>query len=470
MKKLEIDLADLTIAFEDRAWGMNYYLDLETGRVAAVSDEIQGQLEDLYAELDDAGIEPPYDLVGILREQDVPEWEQEAMLEADEVESGYGTRYIAISQDDSHTGYGDMEDFIFTVRDDDLQDRLFAAIRGRGAFRRFKDLLLAYPRERERWFTFKDKRVRQRVLDWLAVRDIEPVLVEPAPNENGPEPPEPPARTRLIAEVLAFTRAARQLDGVVCIALIGSLTTDEPDPKDADMLVTVRDDADLEPLATLGRKLAGHAQSFRRGGDVFLADRAGHYLGRTCPWRECGPGIRVSCDALHCGRRPYLHDDWETIRLDETLIAAPPIELWPEIVARVSIPEDVERELVTPLREEMGQRGAVGNTQAGRKKRGQAPEREWEQALIDAYYDHRWHQVLDPLYEKLQRWKVGELTHADMDRAIHEAHKQDQDLYILFMQDRSLLVGLIQHDRAWFKSWVADHPPPPGVELVPFPE
>lgn len=78
--------------------------------------------------------------------------------------------------------------------------------------------------------------------------------------------------------------------------------------------------------------------------------------------------------------------------------------------------------------------------------------------------------MLDPLYEKFQRWKVGELTHADMDRAIHEVHKQDQDLYTLFRQDRSLLVGLIQHDRAWFKNWAADHPPPPGVELVPFPE
>lgn len=47
MKKLEIDLADLTISFEDRTWGMSYYLDLETGQVVAVSDEIQGQLEDL---------------------------------------------------------------------------------------------------------------------------------------------------------------------------------------------------------------------------------------------------------------------------------------------------------------------------------------------------------------------------------------------------------------------------------------
>jgi len=80
-------------------------------------------------------------------------------------------------------------------------------------------------------------------------------------------------------------RAASRLPGVLRIALIGSLTTDEPDPKDADLLVTVADDADLAPLATLGRKLQGHAQSFNRGGEVFLADPRGNYLGRTCPWK-----------------------------------------------------------------------------------------------------------------------------------------------------------------------------------------
>lgn len=91
-------------------------------------------------------------------------------------------------------------------------------------------------------------------------------------------------------------------------------------------------------------------------GEVFLADLRGHYLGQTCPWRRCGPGIRARCDALHCGRRPYLHDDWEAVRLDEALIAAPPIELWPDIVARVPIPEDIEQDLITLLREELGSR------------------------------------------------------------------------------------------------------------------
>jgi hypothetical protein len=104
------------------------------------------------------------------------------------------------------------------------------------------------------------------------------------------------------------------------------------------------------------------------------------------------------------------------------------------------------------------------------KQRQQTSGREWEQALIDAYYDYRWRQVLDPLYEQFQRWKAGELTHADMDRAIHETHKQNQDLYRLFRENRRLLVGLIQWDRAWFDGWVADNPPPSGVELVPFPD
>ena len=66
--------------------------------------------------------------------------------------------------------------------------------------------------------------------------------------------------------------------------------------------------------------------------------------------------MRASCDALHCGRRPYLHDDWEAVHLDEALIAASPIELWPEIVARVPVPEDVEQNLTAPLREGLGQR------------------------------------------------------------------------------------------------------------------
>jgi hypothetical protein len=161
----------------------------------------------------------------------------------------------------------------------------------------------------------------------------------------------PPIRPHLLAGVLAFTQAASQVPGVARIALIGSLASDRAEPKDADVLVTVADDADFVLLAAHGRKLLGHAQSRNRGADVFLADPGGKYLGRLCLWKRCGPGIRASCDALHCGRRPYLHDDKATIRLPSALIAAPPIELWPNMITRLILPKDVETGLLAPLRE-----------------------------------------------------------------------------------------------------------------------
>jgi hypothetical protein len=124
------------------------------------------------------------------------------------------------------------------------------------------------------------------------------------------------------------------------------------------MLVTVADDADLTLLAAQGRKLLGHGQSRNRGGEVFLASPRGDYLGRTCPWKTCAPGIRMSCDAQHCGQRPYLHDDLGAIKLRPTLIAKPSIVLWPEIITHVAVPADVEALLLAPLREQQARPAA----------------------------------------------------------------------------------------------------------------
>lgn len=343
MKNLAINLDDVAAAFEYTSWETKHYLDLETGQVIMVALDTYRELEYLYEETYNPEAEASFDLAEVLQQHDLPEWQQQALLEAYQIEANHA-RYLALPQADPYEDYNDMEDFIFTVRDEALQNRLGQAIQGRGAFGRFKDILARYPRERKRWFEFKDALMEQRVRAWLEAEGIEPII-KPRPV---PDPP-PPVRPRLIEEALIFVRAASQLPGVTRIALIGSLTTKEPEPKDVDLLVTVTDAADLTPLATLGRKLSGHAQSFGRGGDLFLANSHGTYLGRACPWKRCGPGIRVSCDALHCGQRPYLHDDFEVIKLAKALITAPPLELWPGVVARVPIPQDVEQGLLKPL-------------------------------------------------------------------------------------------------------------------------
>ena len=100
-----------------------------------------------------------------------------------------------------------------------------------------------------------------------------------------------------------------------------------------------------------------------------------------------------------------------------------------------------------------------------RKSKRKSPEWEWEQSLIDAYYDARMHETLDPLYEKFQLWKAGELEHADIDEAIHKVHKMNQELYSFFNQRREILIFFIQTDEEWFTGWLTDHPPPPGVGI-----
>jgi predicted nucleotidyltransferase len=156
-------------------------------------------------------------------------------------------------------------------------------------------------------------------------------------------------RQQLLSFAIEFIQAIMNLNGVTRIAMLGSLTTNKPDPKDADLLISVKNNLDLSRLAKAGRRLQGRAQSLNRGGEVFLANPDNQYIGRICPWKECGPGIRSSCDALHCGRRLYLHDDFGSIQLADELVKNPPIEIWPNYKARVEVPKDLADALTKVL-------------------------------------------------------------------------------------------------------------------------
>ena len=88
--------------------------------------------------------------------------------------------------------------------------------------------------------------------------------------DTRPQPSVPDPRRHLLRAVLAFVRAARSAPGVRRIALLGSLATDKPVPKDADVLVTIDADINLAPLARLGRRLKGTAQTINLGADISL--------------------------------------------------------------------------------------------------------------------------------------------------------------------------------------------------------
>jgi len=141
------DLQEICFIFEDSSCEHRSYLDLKTGEIIQIFDDIMDT--DEKEELDD------------------------------KVDEGFGERYITIPNAESYEGYQDMEDFIETVKEVKLKEKLYNAIARKGAFRRFKDVLNFYPKDRERWFKFKDEKINERVNEWLGDEGIEIIPKKP---------------------------------------------------------------------------------------------------------------------------------------------------------------------------------------------------------------------------------------------------------------------------------------------------
>jgi Uncharacterised protein family (UPF0158) len=173
-RRLAINMADLEVAFDDASDMLHYYLDLQTGKVVAITNETRDELNAIYEELDEHCDDNAF--ATALQQRAHPEWMLAVLNEAHQVEQYYGMSYIAIPKADSRENYRVMEDFIETVADQRFQAQLAYAIQGRGAFRRFKDALFTHPDERERWFAFNTARVRERMLTWLEAEGITAIL------------------------------------------------------------------------------------------------------------------------------------------------------------------------------------------------------------------------------------------------------------------------------------------------------
>jgi Uncharacterised protein family (UPF0158) len=88
--------------------------------------------------------------------------------EEDEDAADDPERWLWVHCEGSRDAYRDMELFIASVEDPGRADRLATAIQGRGAFRRFKDVLARWPDELERWYALSEERQRGRARSWLA--------------------------------------------------------------------------------------------------------------------------------------------------------------------------------------------------------------------------------------------------------------------------------------------------------------
>ena len=152
MRVIPINWTDLETAFERNSPDTESFLDTRTGEVVTVTE-------------------------GAI---DYPE-------QRGKVQAG-GEAYVRIEPAASREQYKWMERFVAGVTDEPLRERLVIAIDGKGAFRRFKDVLLNYPTERERWFSYRSELLHWAMHKWLEKEQLAPK--EPAPWGVPKPPPE----------------------------------------------------------------------------------------------------------------------------------------------------------------------------------------------------------------------------------------------------------------------------------------
>ncbi len=137
LRDVPIDWEALEDAFENNAPEVHSYLQLSTGEVIRVVD----------------GVADP---------------QMHARIAAD-------PSYLRVDPVSSREQYRWMERFIPLVESTELRGRLNQAIDGKGAFRRFKDVLMTHVEERERWFTYRSERLRTFMDAWLAAHKLRAV-------------------------------------------------------------------------------------------------------------------------------------------------------------------------------------------------------------------------------------------------------------------------------------------------------
>lgn len=159
MKKLKVDLDEIALIMEMYDDFENITLfDTETGEIVNILRELMSALESDDEEA--------------LR--DLPDWEKELIKTAESIISNEGGRYVDIPRKPSFEAYNLMVEFASSVTNKHLKQKLDIALDGKGAFKRFKNVISDYPDEEKRWFTFKDKKLREEVVEWLNDLGIEP--------------------------------------------------------------------------------------------------------------------------------------------------------------------------------------------------------------------------------------------------------------------------------------------------------
>jgi Uncharacterised protein family (UPF0158) len=147
----QVKLQDILEGMDFQSDERSSFLNMTTGDVVSITDE------ELRAAEHDEPLE------------DFPDWQHDAIrIAKDIVETDH---YLPLPDRFEIHEYSIMERFCLSVDDDDLRDDLCDAIRGRGAFRRFKDRVQVYGMAQD-WYRYRDEALREIAKAWCEAHDI----------------------------------------------------------------------------------------------------------------------------------------------------------------------------------------------------------------------------------------------------------------------------------------------------------
>ncbi|MDQ0257732.1 hypothetical protein J2S74_005194 [Evansella vedderi] len=140
--KIEDIIEEMELQFEES----HALLNIQTGDIVVVTSE----------ELRAAEEEEPLD--------DLPDWERENRLVAIDVVENFD-HYIELPTEDEINEYGIMADFCLTVTNPYEQEILLKTIKGKGAFRRFKDKIYELGLDNQ-WYAYRDEALKCIAVEW----------------------------------------------------------------------------------------------------------------------------------------------------------------------------------------------------------------------------------------------------------------------------------------------------------------
>ncbi|HET9887327.1 MAG TPA: UPF0158 family protein [bacterium] len=85
----------------------------------------------------------------------------------EKVQSLVGKSFVRVTSMTSQEAFEEMEDFADSLDDASAKDALFRTLEGKGAFRRFREVMLENAPLRERWMEFRAQRSQNRLEKFL---------------------------------------------------------------------------------------------------------------------------------------------------------------------------------------------------------------------------------------------------------------------------------------------------------------